>query len=121
LVFEALQEAVRTHDRAYLDAAVSDRMIWVLPQSDNGRGKQDWIDASLGVTWNWFEVDVLRQLNLGDTRVVEFWVRQSRQAVAGEDPDHPVTAAGVVLDVWAVENGAWRLLVRHPQRADDAG
>lgn len=30
----------------------------------------------------------------------------------------PVTATGVVVDVWARESGIWRLIARHPQRTD---
>jgi hypothetical protein len=69
------------------------------------------------VTWNWFQIAISRQLDLGDTRVVESWISQSREPVAGEEDSAPVTGAGRVLDVWAVENGTWRLVARHPQGA----
>ncbi|GAB2753365.1 hypothetical protein UB45_11330 [Terrabacter sp. 28] len=117
---EALQQAVRLRDRRYLEAAVSDRMIWVMPLHDNRRSKQDWIEASCTVRWNWFKVETRRVLDMGDDgRVVESWVSQSREPVAGEDTAGPVTAAGVVLDVWAREGGMWRLIARHPQRRDE--
>ncbi|WP_169735736.1 nuclear transport factor 2 family protein [Intrasporangium oryzae] len=116
---EALQEGVRRRDRHYLDAVVSDRMIWVMPLADNERSKQEWIEASCSVTWNWFEVDTRRVLEIGDDgRLVESWIRQSREPVDGEEATSPVTATGVVVDVWARENGTWRLVARHPQRAD---
>jgi ketosteroid isomerase-like protein len=116
---EALQEAVEGGDREYLADAVSDRMIWVMPSSDNHRGKHEWIEASCGVSWLWFEVTVLRVVPLGDTIAVESWIRQSRDPVSGEDLSQPVTAEGVVLDVWVDENGTWRLAARHPQRASE--
>jgi hypothetical protein len=81
---KALQEAVRVRDREYLEAAVSDRIIWVEPVLDNRRGKRDWIEASCPVTWNWFQVYISRQLDLGDTRVVASWISLSREPVAGE-------------------------------------
>lgn len=115
---EALQEAVRCGERAHLEASVSDRMIFVLPTSGNQRGKQSWIDASCSITWHWFKVNVQRELDLGDVRVVESWVSQSRDPVAGEDASRPVLGEGVVLDVWANESGVWRLVARQPQRVE---
>jgi ketosteroid isomerase-like protein len=117
-VTEALQEAVRSGDRVRLDESVSDSMIFVLPTSENQRGKQAWIDASCSITWHWFKVTVQRELDLGNVRVVESWVSQSRDPVTGEDASQPVLAEGVVLDVWANESGAWRLVARQPQRAE---
>ena len=61
----------------------------------------------------------LRLVRLDSATVVESWIRQSREPVFGEDLSQPVTATGVVLDVWAEENGTWRLAARHPQRASD--
>jgi ketosteroid isomerase-like protein len=116
---EALQEAVRLGDREHLESSVSDSMIWVMPSSDNQRGKQEWIDASCSITWHWFEVTVRRALELDNACVVESWIRQSRDPVSGEDDSPPVAAAGVVLDVWANEGGTWRLVARYPQRAGD--
>jgi hypothetical protein len=116
---KALQEAVRVRDREYLDAVVSDRMIFVEPVLNKRRGKREWIEASCSVTWNWFQIDISRQLDLGDTRVVEVWISLSREPVAGEEASEPVTGAGPMLDVWAIENGSWRLVARHPQRATD--
>ncbi len=117
-VTEALQEAVRSGDRAHLEASVSDRMIFVLPTSENRRGKQAWIDASCSISWHWFKVSVQRELDLDNVRVVESWVSQSRDPVAGEDASRPVLGEGVVLDVWVNEGGAWRLVARQPQRAE---
>ena len=71
------------------------------------------------MSWHWFEVEVLRLVRLDSATVVESWIRQSREPVFGEDLSQPVTATGVVLDVWAEENGTWRLAARHPQRASD--
>ena len=116
---EALQEAVRSGDREYLAGAVSDLMIWVMHSSENQRVKHEWIDASCGVSWHWFEVEVLRVVRLDNATVVESWIRQSREPVSGEDRSQPVTATGVVLDVWVEENGTWRLAARHPQGASD--
>jgi len=118
-VTNALQEAVRIRDREYLEGAVSDRMIWVIPVARNRRGKPEWIEASCSVTWNWFQIEVHRELEVGDTAVVESWISQSRDPVAGEADSGPVTAKGLVLDVWANENDTWRLIARHPQRAED--
>lgn len=115
---EALQEAVRCSDRAHLEASVSDLMIFVLPTSENQRGKQSWIDASCSITWHRFKISVQRELDLGDVRVVESWVSQSRDPVAGEDASRPVLGEGVVLDIWANERGVWRLVARQPQRAE---
>lgn len=115
----ALQEAVRVRDREYLDAVVSDRMIFVEPVPNKSRGKQEWIEASCSVTWNWFQIDVARQLDLGDTRVVEVWISLSREPVTGEAASEPVTGAGPMLDIWTNEDGIWRLVARHPQRAND--
>ena len=86
---EALQEAVRSGDREYLAGAVSDRMIWVMPSSDNQRGKHEWIEASCGVSWHWFEVEVLRVVRLDNATVVESWIRQSREPVSGEIARNP--------------------------------
>jgi hypothetical protein len=118
-ITQALQEAARLHDRECLEGAVSDRMIWVMPLSDNQRVKRDWIDASCAVAWNWFEIVIRRELDIGDARVVESWIKQSRDPVTGEDESRPVTAAAVVLDVWARECGTWRLVSRQPQRSED--
>lgn len=120
-LIEGLQEAVRFHDVPAVQEAVSDQMIWVMPEQDNNRGKHEWIEASCSVTWNWFEVEVRRVVEVGDdTRVVESWISQSREPVEGEDARGPVTASGVVLDVWARERDIWRLITRHPQRSEDA-
>ena len=117
-LLESLQEAVRVRDRAHLDAAVSERMIWVMPIADNERGKRDWIDASLGVSWHWFEISVRRVVEPGDTIVVEWWARQSRDVVSTDDQPGPITAEGVVLDVWNLEDDRWRLVTRHPARTE---
>lgn len=118
-LIEGLQEAVRVRDIESVRDAVSDRMIWVMPLPDNEHGKHEWIEASCAVTWNWFKVDVRRVIEIGnDTRVVESWISQSRQPVDGEEAAAPVTASGVVLDVWTREGDTWRLITRHPQRSE---
>jgi len=76
-LIEDLQAAVQRGDRERVEAMVSDRMIWVMPLKDNARGKVQWIEASLGVTWNWFRVSVHREVDLGQTRIVESWIKQS--------------------------------------------
>jgi Domain of unknown function (DUF4440) len=116
---EALQEAVRLGDREHLETSVSDSMIWVMASPESQLGKQEWIDASCSVAWHWFKVTVRRSLELDNACVVESWISQSRDPVAGEDDSRPVEAAGVVLDVWANEGGTWRLVARYPQRAGD--
>lgn len=116
-LIEDLQAAVQRGDRERVEAMVSDRMIWVMPLKDNARGKAQWIEASLGVTWNWFRVSVHREVDLGSVRVVESWIEQSRAPVDDEDASAPVVAEGVVVDVWTEEDGAWRLVSRHPQRS----
>lgn len=116
---KALQEAVRVRDREYLDAVISDRMVFVEPVLDRRRGKREWIEASCSVTWNWFQIDIPRQVDLGGTYVVEVWVSLSREPVAGEEVKGPVTGAGPMLDVWANEDGVWRLVARQTQRASD--
>lgn len=116
---ELLQDAVLRHDREQLDDRVSDRMIWVLPDRDNARGKLEWIDASCSVEWEWFEAEVLREVDLGEVRLAEVWMRQSRRSTEADGPHPPATVAaeGVVVDAWALEGDRWRLVVRHPQRA----
>ena len=117
---QRLQDAVLAHDRALLDTYVSDRMIWVLPLPDSAGGKQDWIDASCSVTWDWFDLRVTREVDLGTTRIVEARIGQQRQPTADEvarGTQTPIAADGVVLDAWTLEDGAWRLICRHPQRA----
>jgi hypothetical protein len=116
---EAVQDAVRRGDREHLGRVVSDDMIWVMPVTGNQRGKHEWIEASCSVTWHWFEVTVLRALELDNVRVVESWIRQSRHPTPSEGASGPVVGAGVVLDVWVNESGAWLLVARHPQRASD--
>lgn len=116
-LIEDLQAAVQRGDRERVEAMVSDRMIWVMPLKDNVRGKPQWIEASLGVTWNWFRVSVHREVDLGQVRVVESWIEQSREPVDDEDASAPVIAEGVVVDVWTQEDSAWRLVSRHPQRS----
>jgi hypothetical protein len=103
-LIEDLQDGGQRRDRKHLRSAVSDRMIWVMPLKDNARGKAEWIEASCGVTWNWFRVSIHREVDLGRVRVVEAWVEQSREPVEGEDASEPVTAEGVVVDVWAHED-----------------
>ena len=119
---QRLQDAVLGHDRDFIEACVSDRMIWVLPVPNGTRGKQEWIDASCGITWDWFEIRINREVDLGTTRIVEAWVRQQRQPTADEvaqGQQSPVAAEGVVVDAWTVEDGHWRLVCRHPQRAQE--
>ena len=66
---------MQRRDRAYVNDAVSDRMTWVRPLSDKSGGKQEWIDASFAVTWNWFKIDVRRVVEIGDdARIVESWI-----------------------------------------------
>jgi hypothetical protein len=74
-------------------------MIWIMPSKDNERGKQEWIDASCGVTWHWFRIAIRRELDLGEVRVVESLVEQSREATAGEDLNGAMTAEDVVVDI----------------------
>lgn len=110
------------HDRDFINACVSDQMIWVMPQRDNARGKQDWIDASCGIAWDYFDIRVSREIDLGNTRVVEAWIRQQRQPTTEEvaqGTTTPIVAEGVVLDTWSLEDGEWRLTSRHPQRAQE--
>ena len=119
---QRLQEAVLAHDRDAINAGVSDKMIWVMPLPDNARGKQDWIDASCGIAWDWFDISVSREIDLGNTRVVEAWIRQQRQPTAEEmaqGATAPIAAEGVVVDTWSLEDGEWRLTSRHPQRAQE--
>ncbi len=118
---QRLQHAVVAHDRDSIDAWVSDQMIWVMPLSDNTRGKQEWIDASCSITWDWFDIRVRREIDLGNTRLVEAWVRQQRQPTDEEKAQGthtPVAAEGVVVDLWTLERGDWRLIARHPQRGE---
>ncbi|GAA2473566.1 hypothetical protein [Terrabacter carboxydivorans] len=115
-VTEDLQAAVRCGDMQRLDAMVSDRMIWTMARLDNPGGKREWIDASCAVTWHWFHVTVCRELDLGGVMVVESIIRQAREPSAGEGATGPVTAEGVVVDVWTLESESWRLVARHPQR-----
>lgn len=113
---EALQDAVQRHDRERVAEFVSDRMIWVLPLADNERGKTEWIDASCAVNWHWFEISISREVDLGDVRIVEALVRQSRDPSSTEETTSAVIAEGVVVDVWALEDDTWRLVARHPHR-----
>ncbi|GAA2743116.1 hypothetical protein GCM10009868_15640 [Terrabacter aerolatus] len=112
-VTEDLQAAVLRGDMHRLDAMVSDRMIWTMPLLDNHRGKRGWIDTSCAVSWHWFHVTVCRELDLGGVMVVESIIRQAREPSAGEAVAGPVTAEGVVLDVWTLESESWRLVSRH--------
>ncbi|HUR14173.1 MAG TPA: DUF4440 domain-containing protein [Mycobacteriales bacterium] len=107
----ALQDAVLRHDHVYLENACSDQMLWSMPSRDNQRGKRAWIDASCAVAWDWFEVDVLRQLDVGQVVVVESWIRQQYTLNGAQ-----VVGEGVVVDVWALEDSTWRVVARHPQR-----
>ena len=117
-MLENLQEAVLRGDRDALGKLVSDRMIWIMPAADNARGKQEWIDASCGVAWHWFQIEVLRTVELGDVVLVESLIKQSREPAAGEDATGPVAAQGIVADAWVLEAGQWRLIARHPHRID---
>lgn len=84
-------------------------MIWVMPMRDNQRGKREWIDASCSVAWDWFGVQVLREVDLGNARLVEAWIgqqyRRSNEAVSAEEST-TVTGEGVVVDLWALEGGS---------------
>ena len=107
----ALQDAVLRQDHEYLEQACSENMLWSLPSRDSRRGKREWIEACCSVAWDWFEVEVLRELDLGGVVVVESWIRQQftrdGESVEGE---------GVVVDVWSREGSTWRVVARHPQR-----
>lgn len=116
-LIEDLQAAVQRGDRERVEAMVSDRMIWVMPSKDSARGKAEWVEASCAVAWNWFRISIHREVDLGDVRVVEAWIEQSREPVDDEDASGAVIAEGVVVDVWAREHGVWRLVSRHPQRS----
>lgn len=119
---QRLQDAVVAHDRDAIGAWVSDKMIWVMPVVDNTRGKQEWIDASCSITWDWFDIRVSREIDLGDTRIVEAWIGQQRQPTteeAARGMRAPIAAEGVVVDAWTLEDGEWRLIARHPQRAQE--
>jgi ketosteroid isomerase-like protein len=116
-LIEDPQAAVQRGDRERVEAMVSDRMIWVMPLKDSARGKAEWVDASCSVAWNWFRISIPREVDLGEVRLVEAWIEQSREPVDGEDASGPVIAEGVVVDVWAREDGVWRLVSRHPQRS----
>lgn len=116
-----LQDAVVAHDRDSIEAWLSDQMIWVMPRSDNTRGKQEWIDASCSITWDWFDVRISREIDLGNTRLVEAWIGQQRQPTdqeVAQGTQTPIAAEGVVVDLWTLEDGVWRLIARHPQRAE---
>ena len=119
---QRLQDAVLAHDRDSIDACVSDQMIWVMPLPDNTRGKQEWIHASCSITWDWFDIRVSREIDLGNTRIVEAWISQQRQPTTEEvakGTQAPIAAEGIVVDAWTLEDGDWRLISRHPQRAQE--
>jgi hypothetical protein len=40
-------------------------MIWTIPSADNRRGKREWINASCSAAWEWFDVRILRELDIG--------------------------------------------------------
>ena len=116
-----LQDAVAARDLATLDAIVSDQMIWILPVPDNNRGKQEWIDASCSITWDWVGSRISRELDLGTVRVVEAWMELQRQPTDEERAQgqlKPLVREGVVVDVWTLENDEWRLISRQPQSAN---
>jgi len=118
-LIRGLQDAVVAHDRDLLDAWVSDRMLWVMPLPDNARGKHEWIEASCSVAWDWFDIRVSREVDLGDTRLVEAWISQQYKLPSEDGSGQAKTVAGqgVVVDLWALEEGTWRLVARHPQKA----
>jgi hypothetical protein len=118
VTLENLQDAVLRGDRDTLAELVSDRMIWIMPSLGNGRGKREWIDASCGVTWYWFRIEVLRTVALDEVVIVEALIGQSRKATEEEASSEPVTAQGIVADIWALEGRTWRLVARHPHRIE---
>lgn len=115
---DELQGALIRRDREAIEDLVSDRMIWILPTRGNARGKRDWIEASSGVTWLWFRVEVLRTIALDDVVIVESLISQSREPTVEEGVRGPVTAEGIVVDTWAIEEEKWRLVARHPHRIE---
>lgn len=106
---EALQEAVRTHDRPALRAMVDDRFVFSSTRVGGDIGKAGWIDWACAIDWLDFELGPMRAVELGDVLIVRIDVAQQ---VAGATPSR---SDWIVSDVWARHGGRWRLVARHPE------
>ena len=117
----ALAGCRSSHEDDLIEACVSDRIVWVLPIPDSNRGKQEWIDASCAITWDWLELPVTREVDLDTTRIVEAWISQQRQPTSDEvaQGKHPSPPKELSSTFGQSKVGDWRLICRHPQRAQE--
>ncbi len=110
-----LQEAVRAHDPARLDALVSERLVFASARQIGRVGKAEFVAAAMSIEWQRFDCSEFRILDL-DVVVVDYEIQQEIRAAPGSTPAHaPAQTAWVMTDVWALENGRWRLVSRHPE------
>lgn len=112
---DRLQDAVRDHDRRVLDELISDRFALVSGRSLGRLGKEDWIAAALQVEWKSFVVSVSGVIDLDGVWVVDHDVEQEMAAAPGWATQSPMRTRWITTDVWAVEEGQWRLVCRHPE------
>jgi len=105
----ALQESVRLRDRGALEQMVVDDFLFSSTRVSRQIDRAGWIDWACATEWVSFDLGVIRTIELGLTRVVEFVVDQ---VIGGESPS---SSRWLVTDVWTVKGAGWRLAARHPE------
>jgi uncharacterized protein YciI len=117
-----LQEAVRVHDKARLDALVSERLVFASGRQLGRIGKAEFVGAAMSIDWQRFDCSEFRTLALDDVVVVDYEIKQEiRAAPDSTTANAPTETAWVMTDVWALENGRWRLVSRHPELRNPPG
>jgi Domain of unknown function (DUF4440) len=103
-----LQEAVRQHDRASLEALLGDEFRTTGSSRLGTVDRDEWLAlATEGIEWVSFEFRSARSMVLGDVGVVASVVNR-RGTVAGED----TSGEFATIDTWLRREGRWRIINR---------
>ena len=112
---DRLQHAVRDHDQRVLDELISERFVLVSGRSLGRLGKEEWIAAALQVEWKSFTVSVSRVISLDGVVIVDQDIEQELAVAPSWASGAPAQTRWITTDVWADEDGRWRLVCRHPE------
>ena len=102
-------DAIRTRDRAGLEAFLAPEFRLTSARSDQWIGRDRWLELALTeVEMVSFTVDEMETVLVDDTAVV--WSRISQQAkVSGEDWSDRF----MLTDVWVRRDDRWQVVARH--------